>query len=175
MGLLKLPPHFHVSHKAGKPLSCRPQPQLQTLEPIFIVSTHQTINKSFQRERSPLEDWGWSILLENKGCVSKNTSSPTGQKRSPLSEGGFPWRRWTSFLNFLIFSAFSASLCKNVSKLLKSRYPEGLSQVNLDTHAHICMWTESTEVSAARNGHKGGCPTAWASRAEKGKRGSEQG
>jgi len=114
----------------------RPPAPAPTLAPMFIVSTHQTVNKSFQRERSPLEGWGWSILLENKGCASKNTSSPTGQKRSPLSEGGFPWRRWTSFLNFLIYS-FSASLCKSVSKLLKSRYPEGLSQVNLDTRAHL--------------------------------------
>lgn len=141
------------------------------LVPMFIVSTHQTINKSFQRER-PSEEWGWSILLENKGRASKTASSPTSQKRRALSDGGFSWRRWTSF--FVPFFFFSASLVP-CAKLFPNDWSPGIVRALLRlTQTLVCTLLRGQEPQRyPRQGadSRRGCLIVLASRAERRRRG----
>ena len=142
------------------------------LVPMFIVSTHQTINKSFQRER-PSEEWGWSILLENKGCASKKASSPTSQKRRVLSDGGFLGENELLFCTFFFFSA-SLVLC---AKLFPNHWSPGIVRGLLRlTQTLVCTLLPAQEPQRyPRQGMdlKGGSPIALASRAERRTKGSE--
>lgn len=141
--LLKLPPHFHLLTQSWEtPFlptpPTAPLPRLPGMHPALsvIVSTHRTLSETWQG--GDIRELGWPIWKTRPGPLKTQAHRPT-RERAPLRWQVF-FEKGTGFQTFFSFPFFLgilASMYETVSKPLKPKNMEALSQVHFSTHTHL--------------------------------------